>query len=102
MRRSADVLGRYAFRKRTAFEDSERLLPVNKALFETWSVNLDALSDNEVRILRDRSTLMWQKFALLLDQRQPFYQAISQGTGDANRVKLRFSAIRQLIQETLT
>jgi hypothetical protein len=101
MSRCADALGRYAFRKRITFEHSERLLPVNKALFETWSVNLEALSDDEFRTFRERSTLMWEKFALLLDQRHPFYQAISQGTGDANRVKLRFSAIRQLIQETL-
>jgi hypothetical protein len=101
MRISADILGRYAFRKRIMFEDNERLRSVNKALFETWSVNLEALSDAEVRNLRNRSSIMWQKFAQLLDQRHRFYQAISQGTGDANRVKLRFSEIRKLILETL-
>jgi len=101
MRSSADILGRYAFRKRTRFEDHERLQPVNKALFEAWSVNLATLSDAEVRSLQDRSNLLWQKFALLLDRGHPFYQAISQGTTDPNRVKLRFREIRQLIQETL-
>jgi hypothetical protein len=101
MRRSTYILGHYAFRKRTTFRDSERLLPVNKALFEAWSVNLEALSDDQVRELANRSPLMWEKFALLLDQRNRFYQAISQGTGDANRVRLRFDAIRQLIEETL-
>lgn len=101
MRRSTYILGHYAFRKRTTFRDSERLLPVNKALFEAWSVNLEALSDDQVRELANRSPLMWEKFALLLDQRNRFYQAISQGTGDANRVRLRFEAIRQLIEEIL-
>ena len=76
-------------------------MPVNKALFEAWSVNLEALSDADVHRLRERSGIMWQKFRLLLDQRHPFYQAISQGTGDANRVKLRFNEIRKLILETL-
>ena len=102
MRRSTDVLGRYAFRKRITFEDNERLMPVNKALFESWSVNLEALSDDDMRILQNRPQAMWQKFAVLLDRRHPFYQAISQGTGDANRVKLRFYEVRKLIQETLS
>ena len=34
MRISADILGRYAFRKRIMFEDNERLRSVNKALLD--------------------------------------------------------------------
>jgi hypothetical protein len=100
MRLSKDILDKYAFRKRFTGDEQERLKPVNKALFEAWSVNLDALSDEEAYLLKSRKSLIWPKFAEVMGQR-PFEQSISQGTGDIQKVKLRFGAIQQLIQEVL-
>jgi len=102
MRLSRSVLGESAFRKRPPMEGlpAKRWNPVNKALFEAWSVNLEALSDTQVALLQERSALVWQKFADLMNQRA-FEQAISQGTGDIRKVRLRFSAIRQIIEEAL-
>ncbi|HYO72355.1 MAG TPA: DUF262 domain-containing protein, partial [Archangium sp.] len=46
MKAAQDIFGRYAFRKRTLAND--RMNPINKALFETWSVNLSLRSDDEL------------------------------------------------------
>jgi len=94
------ILDHHAFRKRYNTSPTERRKMVNKALFEAWSVNLEALSDADVDRLADRTSLLWAKFVELMNER-PFDQAVSQGTGDVQRVRLRFGAIHRIIAETL-
>jgi hypothetical protein len=95
---SGKVFGKYAFRKYYSSED--RLKPINKALFEAWSVNLDSLSDEEAQRLIDRKDTLFERYADVMHDRA-FEQAVSQGTGDISKVRLRFATIRDLIRNTI-
>jgi Protein of unknown function DUF262 len=95
-----DLFGKDAFRKRYS-EDAPRQ-PINKPLFESWAVNLSRLSDGQVQILKDRKDLLRAKFiALMNDSSRKFNEAISLATGDPKKVRLRFEAIEQLIEDVL-
>lgn len=92
------VFGPDAFRKR--YRPSDHRKPINKALFECWSVALDALSDEAIAALSQRREALRSAFVALMNTRE-FDTAISQGTGDTRKVQLRFSAVERIIQETL-
>jgi hypothetical protein len=92
------IFGEEAFRKR--YKLGERRLPVNKALFEAWSVNLDKLSDAQLAALKLKSELLKQRFTEVMNQAE-FDKAVSQSTGDVGKVKLRFSSIEQIIADVL-
>jgi Protein of unknown function DUF262 len=96
------IFGDDAFRKRYKLDAGRS--PVNKALFESWSVNFINLNDEQIQILIERKDQLKNKFIEMMNdlERDPrFDAAISQGTGDPNKVKRRFSAIEELIQEVL-
>ncbi len=95
-----DIFGKDAFRKRYK-GDAPRSV-INKALFESWSINLDKLSDAQIEVLKSLRATVKLKFIELMNQDREFEKAISQGTGDIGKVKRRFSAIEKLIQEVLT
>ncbi|GAB4291392.1 MAG: DUF262 domain-containing protein [Oscillatoriaceae cyanobacterium] len=93
-----DIFGKYAFRKR--YKDSSRMSPINKALFEVWSVSLNQLSDEQLQLLKERKEEVNRKFIELMKDTE-FNKAVSQATGQIKNVQRRFSAIEQLIQEVL-
>lgn len=99
MRAVPAIFDNDAFRKR--FYAGETRFPVNKALFEAWSVNLGKLSNEELEILRERRELVREKFMELMRTDRSFEAAITQGTGSIARVKHRFGAIEHLIKEVL-
>jgi len=74
--------------------------PINKALFETWSVNLEALDDMDVEKLLKRKSKLEIQFHELLQDRN-FDNAISQGTGGATRVRTRFHCVQELIRSVI-
>ncbi len=92
------IFGNQAFRK--YFPRESRRSPVSKALFETWSVNLDKLSEEQIDLLVTRKKLLMSNFANLMDDSE-FMNSISYSTGDSKRVHYRFRKIRELILETL-
>ncbi len=94
-----DIFEKDAFRKRYKVDARRSLL--NKALFEAWSVNLNKLDDNQLQCLKERKEELKEGFIALMNDRS-FDSAISQGTGDINKVKRRFSAIEQLIKDVLS
>ena len=97
-----EIFGDDAFRKRYRI-DAPRS-PINKALFESWAVNLSKLNHEQISILIKKKDIVRSKFIDLMNDRdiEPrFDSAISQGTGDIRKVKRRFSAIEQLIREVL-
>jgi hypothetical protein len=98
MRRARQLFGVYAFRKRTSLDG--RRQPINKALFEAWSVNLEALDASELTRLEARKEQLTSKFIKLMNE-PPFHDAVSQGTGDVKKVQLRFREIKQIIRESL-
>ena len=91
-----DLFGRYAFRKQ--YQKNSWRYPINKALFESWSVNLNLLNKDQLNNLQKRKDHLIDKFTQLMNDRD-FESAISQGTGNIAKVHLRFSSIEQLLQE---
>ena len=98
MRAATAILGNKAFRKLTP----DRRGPINKALFEAWSVNLDACSDEQLETLYERRDELVKAFMHLLKSRPDFELALSQGTGDRSKVLLRFEEIGKLIQRVIS
>lgn len=94
-----DIFGNDAFRKR--YNEKSSRYPVNKALFESWSVNLSLLGDDEIKRLIARREDLKHLFRKKLAKDKEFEMAVSQGTGSINRVKKRFNTIRELIREVL-
>jgi hypothetical protein len=91
------IFERDAFRKR--YDPDHPRYPVNKALFETWSTSLAQLSDDELqRVLAQRETLK-SNFMKRLIRGGDLDSAISTGTGDIRKVRLRFSVIEGLVRE---
>ena len=98
MRAATRIFGNDAFRKR--YNSDATRFPVNKALFESWSVNLDACTDEELARLEQQKEAVRNAFMrLMLDD--DFEKAVTQGTGSIARVKCRFGEIQALIREVL-
>ena len=92
------TFGTDAFRKRYKKDDTRH--PINKALFESWSVNLGQLSDERIHTLIERKEMLQERFICLMNTHD-FNEAISQGTGDIKKVRDRFRSVQQLIEEVL-
>src|ERR1700722_6648605 len=95
-----ECFGKYAFRKRYSM-DAEHRSPINKALFETWTVNLSRLDGRLSNRLIERKKDLQIKACRLMNDRG-FEEAVSQGTGDTRKVRLRSSRIAYLIEEVLS
>lgn len=93
------IFGDQAFRK--YFPREKRRMPVSKALFEVWSVNLDELDDEQIELLVASKRQLLRKFAKLMEDNE-FMNAISYSTGDSRRVHYRFRKVKEIIQETLS
>ncbi len=92
------IFGDRAFRKQR--RGSSKRFPINRALFEVWSASVEPLSPSEVdRLVERRSDLIGSFLGALDDP--GFASAISYGTGDPQKVRLRFSTVEQIIQEVL-
>jgi hypothetical protein len=86
-----------AFRKP---QQNGRRQPINKSLFEIWTVTFAKLSKEEhEKIVRQKSRFL-QLFEALF-KNDEFVAAITQGTGKINKVKLRFGQAEQCAQEAL-
>ncbi|KMO95878.1 DUF262 domain-containing protein [Streptomyces roseus] len=92
------VFGEHAFRKR--FRDTSRRSPVNKALFESQSVTLSGYTKPMIDLLSERRHLVDEGFLGLMEDAE-FFNAVSSGTGDVNKVKLRFSMLDDMFREVL-
>ena len=92
------IFGDRAFRKQT--RANPRRHPINRALFEVWSANIEALSPEEVGRLEEKNGELRERFLSLLDD-SSFAAAISYGTGDPQKVRLRFMMVNEIIRETL-
>jgi hypothetical protein len=98
MRDCYRIFGDKAFRKQK--RGHPRRLPINRALFEVWGTAIEALTTDEVNRIVDRQNRLNNAFITLLEVKD-FEDAISFGTGDPKKVRIRFSRVEQLIQETL-
>ena len=94
---ASDIFGEYAFRKRTNIDDRRR--PVSKALFESWSVQLARCSPEQIRVLVKKCEDVQRRFIQLVVEDEDFNNAISYSTSTPRRVRKRFQAIKQLVEE---
>lgn len=93
------IFGDDAFRKRFNRDDYRK--PINKALFEVWSVSLAKLSSLDIESLVMKKDQLVDGFISFLNSDVAFSDALSSGTSDKSRVIKRFTAIEDLIQKTL-
>lgn len=97
MRAARDLFGNRAFRK--VYEGDAGRRPINRALFETWSVELAQCSPAGLGALVTRREELLGAFVFHLSTDRDFERAISVGTGDRRRVKTRFRAVRSLVRQ---
>ncbi|RZJ94869.1 MAG: DUF262 domain-containing protein [Hymenobacter sp.] len=93
------IFTRQAFRKMTTLEP-RGLNPINKALFESWTVSLSRLTEEQGALLAAQRREVI-KASVQLMQEADFMRAISAATGDRKRVEQRFGAVERLIREQL-
>ena len=85
-----------AFRKRYSVEDQRR--PINRSLFEAWSVTLAKLDQTEAEALVRQQDAIRREFLGLMNDDE-FNRAISYATGTRRHVHKRFQAVKELAQE---
>ena len=99
MRAAEQIFGNDAFRRR--YNRAALRYPINKALFESWSIALDTCSDSELELLVQRKELLKEKFIDLMVNDEEFNKSLMQKTGSASRIKYRFSRVHMLMEEIL-
>ncbi|MCY4060303.1 MAG: hypothetical protein OXG44_20170 [Gammaproteobacteria bacterium] len=99
MRAARSIFGNDAFRRRKSPEHSRR--PISFALFETWSVQLARCTPEQIERLIERRGEVQDRFMTLLNTDQEFEKAISVSTGMSKRIRKRFAAIQELVQELI-
>ena len=88
-----EVFGGYAFRKWPTGVD--RLAPINRALFEAWTVEL-ARADRSVVLENSKEIKDLARQGMASDT--DYIQSVSSGTGDVRSVQGRFEKTRTFIQ----
>lgn len=99
MKAAVKIFDNDAFRKRYDFSASRN--PINKALFETWSVNLANQPDYNIDILIANKKKVKKNFIQMMNKDKDFDKSITSATGDLKAVQRRFSKIADLIKEVL-
>nr|WP_217359463.1 DUF262 domain-containing protein [Anabaena sp. UHCC 0204] len=92
-----NLFNKDAFRKISTSQ--KRQYPINKALFEAWSVNISKLNDEQMKILISKREELINKFIDNMDNDKIFLKSISQAS---EKVQYRFSIIEKIIQEVLS
>ena len=91
-----EIFGISAFRKIS--HKQKRLYPINKALFECWSVTLSQLKEEQITVLKQQKQNLIEKFIYYVDNDPDFLASISQA---ADKIEYRFRIIEQIINEVL-
>jgi len=93
------VFGRYAFRKVPSL--NERRRPINKALFEVWSVLFAKLTDSQREKIENKQTgkRLFQEFIELQNKNSEFFDSISNATGTKSRVIYRHECLINLLEK---
>lgn len=100
MKAAKEIFGNWAFRKADKYP--ERRKPINKALFEVWSVSLAKLSDSDRTKLVSNKQKVLNDFVKLNKTDTKFIDSITSTTGDKTRVIYRYTVIENLIQNNLS
>ncbi|OSZ79007.1 hypothetical protein CAP35_12380 [Chitinophagaceae bacterium IBVUCB1] len=101
MELNIEIFGKHAFRKFTDINDGRS--PINKALFDVFSVSFARLSHEESEILKENKDQFIDDFVELLyhDDDNNFFWAVTSSTSDKYRVQYRYQKVQELISTTL-
>lgn len=99
MRTARSIFGKWAFRK--YYGADFRLSPINKALFEAWSVNLANMTPNDVELLIAKRKEVLEKFALRMTSDSDYNRSVSVATGSDANVRYRFAVTLGILEEVL-
>lgn len=99
MKYSKKIFGNWAFRKADMYPHKRK--PINKALFEVWSVNLAKISTEEKEVLFKNREKLMSEFAEMMRSDEKFISSVTSGTGSRQQVIERFSKIENLISRFL-
>ncbi|WP_373462097.1 MULTISPECIES: DUF262 domain-containing protein [unclassified Calothrix] len=91
------IFGKYAFRK--ILKNTKKMQPLNKSLFEAWSVVLSNLNEQEADLIKQRKNKVVNTFIEYIDKDDEFVKSISQA---ADKVNYRFNTIKQIVQKALS
>lgn len=94
------IFGRNAFRK--LYNETDNRKPLNKALFEAWSVSLAKLTDAKRDALVNQKVQVLKEFMAALNNDSAFEKAISTGTGEKRTVLKRFETIDNIIKSAIS
>lgn len=89
-----EIFGEHAFRKWPLDRDDKN--PINRALFESWSA---ALADYDLDTIRSKKKKIVNAARKEMTNDSAYIDAISTGTGDHAKVKLRFEIARDILKE---
>jgi hypothetical protein len=93
------IFGNDAFRKRYNKEDSRK--PINKALFEAWSVVFGGLNNQQLNLLRIKKNRLISRYIDLLNNDKSFERSITTGTSQNTFVQKRFKNVENIVWEVL-
>jgi Protein of unknown function DUF262 len=91
-----DIFQNNAFRKIS--KKNKRKFPINKSLFEVWSVAFGKLENQDIEILINRKQKLINTFIEYVDNNSEFLASISQA---ASKIECRFETVDKIIQEVL-
>jgi hypothetical protein len=102
IQRAYELFENNAFRKLSKTTDGRiRRNPLNKALFDVWSVILASLEQEEFKLLLLKKDLLIEEFIRLLRIDKQFERSITSGTGGSLEVITRFGRMWELIRKVL-
>jgi hypothetical protein len=100
MHLSREIFGKWAFRK-VYDKNVKKLYPINKALFEVWSILLAKLSDAERQAIKNIKEAVFLDYISLMNNDDSFVAAITSQTDNKTKIVYRFSKIEQLLKSKL-
>ncbi len=89
-----ELFGEHSFRKWRLSEDMKN--PINRSLFESWVV---VLADYIWKDLEPHKEVIVKAARKRMTSDAKYVDAVSSGTGDPAKVKLRFAVARKIIEE---
>jgi hypothetical protein len=93
------IFGKEAFRK--VYKDQNRLPPINKAIFDSLSVQLALLIPNERELLRSKGARFKEELQNLLRFDEYFFTSVTSSTGDKNKIIYRHNKVEDLIKSLI-
>ena len=93
-----DVFGKNAFRK---IDNTGKRKPINKAIFDAFSVQFAVLNANERSIVLKSKEQVNQALISLLENDPIFLASVSSGTSDKSKVIYRHKTIENVIQNII-